>query len=127
MDKEKRVIIYGAGDYGRRLFYFIQGIGGSIDGFCQTVAEEKSCCGFSIFSLDELMKIEEKIIVLIAVKNMDVSNEIKLKLTNLKANEIEIYQCGRFIYDNLEKNSINRERYCNLCNHYVKEFLPGGG
>lgn len=124
---EHKIIIYGAGDYGKKLWNILNDWGISVFCFCQTVkTESKKLYDLDILSLNELKKIEEFKVILIAIENQRISYKVKLNLTNLFLKETVVYECGDFIKRNLNTISIDKKRYCIMCNSWVSEFSSFG-
>lgn len=122
---DDKIIIYGAGDFGKRLFNFLQKFNIFVEFFCQSnVVEEKRLFDIPIISIDQLRDISEKKIILIAIANREVSKKIKLQLTSTMIEDIEVYECSDFIEKNLFQEE--NKNYCLLCNFYIKEFLEAG-
>ena len=60
--KMKKVVIYGAGDYGKRLFTFLDAMNVKIDFFCQTLVDEeqKYVNNIPVISMQQL-RLEENL------------------------------------------------------------------
>lgn len=126
---KSKVIIYGAGDYGRRLYYFMKSIDCKIDFFCQTNCDGiKYYDDIKIIDLKQLLEISDftKVIVLIAIKDKRISNQIKGCLLDSNSTNIFIYECGGFISQNIT-DAVGEEKFqCNVCGNSVKQFKKGG-
>lgn len=68
--KGKRIILYGAGRYGRKFKRLLEEQGIVVDGFVVTQMDgnEKSVCGLPVYPLDALLPDREHILFLVAVK-----------------------------------------------------------
>lgn len=96
----RKKVIYGAGDYGTRLYNFMSEKGIDIDMFCQTwVNENRTHLGLPIISLRELLNLSYEVDIYIAIFNKSTSAEIKEVLLD---NGIDnVYECGEFVQRNL--------------------------
>lgn len=128
-------IIYGAGDFGKRLYNFLKTMNVKVDYFCQTKVEtdRKVLFNIPVLSLEELGEESNSKNVFIAVKNANVSVLIKRQLTTVLASDDHVYQCGDFIRENLLLNNNDGEKInstskfrCNICGKEVDAFLDGG-
>mgnify|MGYP002515600297 CR=1 FL=1 len=120
MKEDRRVIIYGAGDYGKKLLNILNDCGVKVDYFCQTEVEEKEYTvqGICVLSIKQLFQMPGTKIILIAIKDTKTSQQIKRELEKY-AEEILVYECGRFIEQNAGK-------YCMICDTYVNHFGSTG-
>ena len=120
-------IIYGAGDFGKRLYNIFKELNINIDFFCQTnkkvVGTGESIFGVDIIGLDEL-KEYDNINIFIAISDKNVRNDIKQMLLNIFLDKANIYDCGEFIKDSVH-TPIKGDSYCVICgrnNTGFKEF-----
>ncbi len=122
--KNKRIVIYGVGDYGKRLYFFLKSIGNRVDFFCQTCSyDETSYDGIKIINLNELSEIKGELIIFIAICDKKTSNLVKKKLLQLNRNDICIYEFGEFISNNIMGiNEASNVHYCNICGKRVEKF-----
>lgn len=121
-----RIIIYGAGDWGRRLLKILKRLNIKADYFCQT-SGERECCpieGLPVISSEKLVGMGGDMLILIAVRNEGVSRQIKASLTNRFFDKVVIYECGKFIEQNLY--TLEKTNYCLGCDSYVDGFEPDG-
>ena len=89
------LIIYGSGVYGKQLCKFLKRIGSKVDFFCQTNKEEiREVYNIPIIDINSLKNINGKKIILIAIKNKEVSKDIKLDLEN---EDTVVYDCKKII------------------------------
>ena len=117
-------IIYGAGNFGKKLYNFLQEQGVMIDYFCQTKVSMKSIVfGKELISVEQLKKKTGFKEIYIAIDNDEVSKDIKRKLYNIFWDEIRVYECGGFIRLNLQEKG---NKFCCLCGSQVEMFLSGG-
>lgn len=122
---KKKCVIYGAGEFGKRLYEFFTKQDIKIDYFCQTNKDERTeLYNIPLISLDELINVKELKSIFIAIKDIEISSRIKFKLANLLTEYDEILECGDFIKTYLPESGSNRQ--CILCNSKVRDFLPGG-
>lgn len=125
---EEKIIIYGAGKYGKKLLQCFKNWNIKVDYFCQSIVESEMFYeGIPIISVEELSEICGKKHIMIALSDRSVSYEIKKQLMqNETLENIFIYEWGNFI----EENSINLvlpetgNKYCNICLRKVKKFKP---
>ena len=96
--------IYGAGDYGKRLYqYMNEKKYKDIDFFCQSQDDGRSeYCGKPLFTADYLYDIDDRIEIFIAICNRTTSRMICEDICdNVSSSDISIIQCGDFISQNL--------------------------
>lgn len=121
--------IYGAGEYGRILLQCLQDIDVEVDAFVQSSEPENSeISGIPIISVRSLFDIEASKVVLIAIKNKRIVEEIEQKIY-AKDDNITIYDCSSFVDANMiRKRTMNStgKKCCNICNNKVADFLPAG-
>lgn len=125
---KNKIIIYGAGDYGKRLYHFLKDLHCTIDYFCQTSCEERRYYDdVEIIDLNQLSKMTVgEVIVLIAIQDNGISHLIKGQLLDLNRSNICVYECGEFISQNISDAVGERKFRCNICGNAVKEFKRGG-
>ncbi|NBH32996.1 methyltransferase domain-containing protein [Clostridiaceae bacterium] len=125
---KEKLIIYGTGNFGKRLYECLRKFDISVYCFCQTQIEngEDSLYEIPIISLHTLTKISGDKLILIAIENSQVSNYIKTNLMNQFLEDAKIFECGNFIKSNLNSFVLNENQYCLMCNSYIKEFIPSG-
>lgn len=87
-----KIIIFGAGYYGKKCFQFLTSIGVKVDYFCQTYVESEDVLyGIPILDIIELSKIESDKIIFLAIKNRDIFMEIREKLQKEIGCVVNIY------------------------------------
>lgn len=122
---EKECIIYGAGDFGERLYQFFKENNIITDYFCQsTISDKTELFGIPIIQLEELKNRKTRKIVCIAIHDVEISRQIKFKLANILQDEDEVIECGSFIASNLSQMGFQKK--CKICQSKIKDFLPGG-
>lgn len=119
------IFIYGAGEYGKAVKAFLNSCNIYVDYFCETEPSgARVIDGIKVVSLCDLPNIlVEQSLVLIAIKNKNVSKKIKLRLTSIFLDKAHIVEVGEFISNNLMYMG---GRHCLLCGSNVDKFLPGG-
>ena len=124
--RDRELVIYGAGEYGKRLLRFLRSLGVEVDCFCQTKADEGlHIDGVPVISFACLSKMKEKFQILISLGNRELSKSIRLRLASVFMERAEIVECGAFLgKDNYKDNCSGG--YCNLCSSKIDSFLPGG-
>ena len=66
--KDRKIIIYGAGEYGKRMLCFLRSLGIEPDWFCQTEIEENvKLEGISILSLKNLYSLNDKLLIFVKI------------------------------------------------------------
>lgn len=117
-------IIYGAGDYGKKLYTYFAEKGDTVDFFCQTTVQADTYLyNTKIISLNELLNLNDAEIF-IALSNAEESALIKDIITARKSVGFIVYECGDFIRKNLEYKE--EDFYCNLCGKGIKKFYEDG-
>lgn len=100
-----------------------------IDFFCQTKSDEtKYYDNIKIISVEQLLEMsnENIIQVLIAMKDTEVSAQIKGYLLDRISTNTYVYECGNFINQNITDAIGEKNFQCNVCGKTVKEFKQGG-
>lgn len=120
--KEEKIIIYGAGNYGQKLYQFLEKKGVKIDFFCETHVNNEVICGIPVISRRQLIEINEKVIVLIGIADKTISSNISKYLKKYLWEMVMVIECGEFIKKYLDRN----QKYCIVCNEYIKDFEPHG-
>ena len=93
-----KIIIYGAGTYGRQLYRFLTRLGTRIDFFCQTLAGEMDVIYETpVITMDELENLEGNKIVLIAIENEKISHTIKQNIEKKILHDVAIYECAKLV------------------------------
>lgn len=97
------IIIYCAGEYGKAVKAFLNSCNIYVDYFCETESSgARVIDGIKVVSLCDLPNIlVEQSLVLIAIKNKNVSKKIKLRLTSIFLDKAHIVEVGEFISNNL--------------------------
>lgn len=118
------IIIYGVGEYGKRLYHLLKFAGIKIDYFCQTNSDARLYYDdIEIIDIKRLSEINRKLIVLISIRNSKTSNSIKGQILNLNRSDIYVYELGDFIDKNIL--GIGEESYpcyCNVCGKRIEGF-----
>ena len=125
----EKIAIYGAGDFGQKMFEVFQSIGKEVAFFVQSSKSDiKECRGVSVISVEEYFSKNYKCIIFIAINNANAVNEIYDLFAEKNYDRNKIYDCRSFIADNYIGNIDieSGDKLCNLCGHHIKEFLPGG-
>lgn len=125
----EKIAIYGAGDYGKRMFSHLQMIGGKVSFFIQSAEpERKEYEGVPIVSAAEYLKRGEECLVFIAIHDAGAVDWVYELFDKKSYPRNKIFDCRMFIEENLIGNAHVEEgdRVCILCGHRMKEFLPTG-
>jgi len=123
------VAIYGAGDFGQKMYRFLHGIGSNITVFIQSAKSDiRECMGVPIISVEEYFLKKYEFPVFIAINDAGAVNSIYKLFAERKYNRDRIFDCRSFIEDNDigHKEIEDGERLCNLCGHHFRDFLPAG-
>lgn len=122
---KKAIVIFGAGKYGKALYHFLKRQNVQILCFLQNKVDKETLYeGTPVYSLRGFTYDYEKLIILLAVADMNVRRFARLILSMKGMNESNIFDCAHFIEDNcLDKDE---ECYCLICGKRVKGFLPFG-
>ena len=122
-----RIVIYGAGNNGLRMLHFLRLFGIKPDCFCQTKTEnENQVEGIPVISVMELHTIQEKLIILIAIGNVEISRQIRMHLNSVFLDRANVIECGSFLerIKNIDMSPMGG--HCVLCNSHVEAFSSGG-
>lgn len=118
-----KIIIYGAGKYGRWFYRFLKKLGIKVDNFCQTAVDSESYCeDVKVIGIEQLPWITEEITVFIAIRDGGICSHVRKKLLNLNRPDMHIYECGSFIDKNLMDMQDENPCYCNLCGEWIEGF-----
>lgn len=121
------IIIYGAGEYGKRMLHLLHSLGASPKFFCQTEAGEGvQVEGISVISLEALSKMKERMLIFVAIASRAVSKKIRLRLASLFLDQADVRECVGLLEKGEGIGSCSQESYCLLCGSPVEEFMPGG-
>lgn len=133
MEKSSTKFIYGAGEFGKKLFQWLLDMGIEVDYFVQTDEPNgKDINGVPVISFKNFIDNdrEENKVVLIAISNKKAISEIERNiLSATHPGSIRIYNCKSFIIDSLYKeyNTITLgSRQCIICGCNIDKFLPEG-
>jgi len=126
----KKIIIYGAGDYGKRVFHMLKECGVSVFCFCKTSASEDEMCeGVRVIGLKDIDKyVDEYHDVIIALKDKTIVSDIKRQLLNKGFLLQQLIDMRSYFKDNIMTNATWTvgEKKCCICGNAVKDFLPSG-
>lgn len=108
-DERMKIIIFGAGFYGKKCFQFLTSIGVKVDYFCQTrIENENSLYEIPILDITKLSKIKSNKIIFLAIKDCEISVEIRERIQREINSVVNIYNfCDLnsgydLLYDGLE-------------------------
>lgn len=125
----ENIAIYGAGDFGQRMFEVLKRIGGKVVFFVQSSEVDiKERRGVPIISVEEYFRNNYDYIIFIAINNAAVVNEIYELFAQKNYDRNKIFDGRAFIEDNYGGNATvaGGDKVCNLCGNHFKEFLPAG-
>ncbi len=128
----KKMIIYGTGKYGKKIYRFFNQVGCNIYAFCKTYAEiNETCVGVKVINLETVfgLKKKEDYIIILSIFDRKISNEIKKCLMEQGFDESHLFCMTSFYSDNLlidDNIDVNGIYRCNCCNSNIMRFLPNG-
>lgn len=123
------IAIYGAGDFGQRMYRFLEGIGNRTAVFVQSEEpDRKECLGVPVISVKEYLEKSYEFPVFIAIDNIKAVHSVYGLFAEKNYDRKKIFDCRSFIEDNdigyIEVEEGDKQ--CNLCGHRIKTFLPSG-
>lgn len=121
--------IYGAGKYGKKLLDYFRSTGREIDFFVQTDQPiERIVSGLTVKSIQEMVDDDKNYIFYIALANKKVVEEIKGSISRLPLKNVKVYECGKFIEENLSDTVKIPEgtKECIICGKTKVHFYPAG-
>lgn len=126
----REIIIYGGGEFARKMNQFFQNIGVKVNYFCVTKKKGESWLdGIEIIGLEELIGLETSYYIFIAAKSRVSTNAILNILLEKNILRERIYDCHDFIDANIYKLQVDNfvgDKYCTLCNSVVNKFESYG-
>lgn len=117
--------IYGAGDFGQRLYNYLKRYTTiQVNGFVQSTKPERDIIidGFRVLSFDEISNIKEAFF-LIAINDDNAKRNIR---TQLELSGFSSEDWTNFVRDNLIVEQFNKRSFCVVCGNYVNHFEKGG-
>lgn len=121
----KKAVIYGAGEYGQKVFRFLSDIGVPIRCFCQTYAEKGTeLLGIPVVSFNDLLDTKEKLVFFLAIANKEIREQIRIRIQRFFLDKASIIDYSNILPSSYFQN--NKGGYCNLCNSNIENFIPGG-
>lgn len=121
--------IYGAGKYGKKLLDYFRSTGSEIDFFVQTdQPAERIVSGLMVKSIQEIEDENKNYIFYIALADKEVVEEIKGAISKLSLKNVKVYECGKFIEENLPYTGTAPEgtKECIICGNTKVQFYPAG-
>ena len=120
-----QTIIYGTGDYGKRLLRLFQNLGITPNSFCRTeVKDNETVENIPVVSVDNLIKTKKNLMIFIAIGDKFVRKNIKHRLRSLFLERAEIFECTELLGDDV--NYTGGGMYCLLCGNAPEKFQTGG-
>ena len=126
---QNKIAIYGAGIFGHKLLQILKKANIKIDCFVQTEkGEQIEVEGLPILSLDELLSEKGEYIILIAISDKGVRQEVQDVLKDKNFNMSFVYDMCSFINDNSEyiNYKYNGSKMCWLCGNSIEKFGVAG-
>ena len=129
--KDSVTLIYGAGDYGHRLYAYFRENNISVNYFVQTFIDGTGhrVMDLPLISFSELTVIKAVCRIYIAIANKNDSKMIKEDLMDIGFDDTYIYECGEFIKQNLTDRKCKPITYNNhpyevdMAQTYWKEYF----
>lgn len=121
----KKIIIYGAGHYGKYVWKFLKKSGISVDFFAVTEAEyaAESIDGISVLEIGYLRKYNKDSIVLVAVKAKEWQQEIMKLLREFEFENVKLVEEEDIALLGASKWFVSEEGlFCPVCGKEVKAF-----
>lgn len=131
MDSRIKTIIYGTGDYGKKVFSLLQ-IENQNVCFCKTDAQKNEFCeGISVICADSLDQyIQEDVRIIIAIKNSLAVSDIRKMLLKKGFLRQQILDVRSFFSDNVianqDKGTEKKDKLCNVCGNRIGRYMPAG-
>lgn len=100
--KLNKIVIYGAGNYGKRFYRFLDSIGVKVHCFCQSEVPEGFCSVYEtpIIAYQQLMNYEDVKIIFIAIADENISELIKTRLESAFSKKVQIIDVNKFLKAN---------------------------
>lgn len=118
-----KIVIYGAGFYGKKCFQFLSSIDARVDFFCQTcVDSEHSLMGIPIIDVKQLSMLNDDIMIFLAISNRNISDEIRKKLRQEIDCIINIYNFCDWLSEN-DLLYTGRDFEIKIMRHYWKTYF----
>jgi len=97
-----KIIIYGAGVFGRRLYFMLRNTGLMISCFAKSVtSDQESCLGIPVISIDEIPSfMDDDAFIMIAVNNKDAACSIRHDLQSMGICADRVWDMSSFISEN---------------------------
>lgn len=119
--------IYGAGEFGKKLYKILKLAGEKIDIFVQTDLNEVSRIeGMCVASYKDFIEIEEPYFVYIAINNEKAVKNIMDRLRIDQFDMNKVWNMQEFVKQNEHLLIKAGNKKCLLCGNSLDQFLPGG-
>ncbi len=125
----KEIAVYGAGDFGQKMYAFLQDIGNAPKMFVQSSEPNlKECNGVPIISVEEYLKRNYEFLIFIAINDSGVVNSIYELFEKHGYDRKRIFDCRSFVVENAigRVSVVAGDKICNLCGRRLDQFLPTG-
>lgn len=127
--RQNRIAIYGAGNFGRKLFDFFCGISLAVDCFIQSDDNGISeFLGKPVLSIKEVLDKKEDYLIFIAINDSSTVEEIQVSIRNSGYNMSHVFDMRSFINDNSwsGRQVKTGDKECILCGNRIEQFLGAG-
>ncbi len=125
----EKVAIYGAGDFGQKLYGFLKSLGCQIELFIQSSKTDiNDYEGVPVVTIEEYLGGEYGFFIFIAIQNRNVVNSIKGIFEQHHYDMSRVFCWNIFLEENyfIGKKILPGQKICNLCRHSCDSFLPSG-
>ena len=121
MNQKKRIYIFGTGDYGKRLYNFLESLSISISGWLRSSAmANEQLEGMPVYGLSEAKKMVNDGVVFIALFDEKEARYIAAKLMNEGIPLDRIFDYSSFI-----KRNLLLKKRCPICGDTLKDYISG--
>ena len=98
---ESGIVIYGAGNYGKWMYRFLNCIGLNVQCFCQTdKGSTDMLYETPVITREELMQLENVKAVFIAIADKEIAEEIRNILKNTLIEKVSVFVVNEFVAQN---------------------------
>ena len=125
----EKVAIYGAGDFGQKLYSFLKSLGCQTELFIQSSkADINDYEGVPVVTIEEYLRDKHEFFIFIAIQNRNAINSIKSIFERHHYDMSRVFCWNIFLEQNyfIGKKILPGQKICNLCRHSCDSFLPSG-
>ena len=125
----EKVAIYGAGDFGQKLYGFLKSLGCQTELFIQSARTDiDNYEGVPVVTMEEYLREGHQFFIFISIQNRNVVNSIKNTFERHHYDMSRVFGWNIFLEENylIGKKFPPGEKNCNLCRNSCESFLPTG-